>query len=152
MTVIAYRNGLLASDSLVGDHDGNKYGACSKVKKVKGWLLGAAGDFDATEAFMQKFDPENIKRKLFTAFYTGGLHVEEFEAIAVSPSGKIYEVSAIGVFGQIKAEYYAIGCGALIAFGAMAHGAGARGAVKAAIKHSVGCGGRIQYVISDDAA
>lgn len=148
MTVIAYRNGVLAADSQLSDGDGNKIANCFKIKKVKGWLLGAAGDFAPTEAFMAKFDPQSILKKQYVPIYAGAPRDgEEFESMVVSPSGRIYEVSTSGIFGPIKSYgYYAIGCGSLIAFGAMAAGADAVGAVKAAIRHSTSCGGRVQKI------
>lgn len=148
MTTIVYRDRIMASDSLLSDGDGNGWATCSKIKKVKGWLIGAAGDFDATEAFMAKFDPTSIEENRYIPLYPqAGTKDEDFESIVVSPKGKIYLVSTTGIFGTVKSYgYIAIGSGSYVALGAMFAGADARTAIRAATRHSAGTGGRIKIL------
>lgn len=146
MTVIAYRNGIMASDSLLVDGY-SRIGTAQKIDKVRGWIIGGAGDFDATEAFMAKFDPSVIRKNIYIPFYPGAPRDgEECKLLAVSPRGEMYEFSSAGVFGRVYGPYYALGAGADSAMAAMAMGATAEKAVQIAIKHNMACGGKVQVV------
>ena len=69
---------------------------------------------------------------------------DDFGAIEVCGDGKIYCYDSTLVRLLHNPDYYAEGSGSSFALGAMAYGATAREAVKAAIKHDVYSGGRIQ--------
>ena len=145
MTTIAYRSGVLASDSKLSGQNNQYFADCKKIKKVKGWLIGAAGDFGPTEMFMAKFDPKTIEENRFIPWGTGAKD-EEFSALVISPKGKIYYMEMNGAFAEIKAKYLAIGSGEAVAMAAMHAGATAIGAIKAAKVHDGGTGGPIQVV------
>ena len=143
MTVIATRDGILASDSQLTGGEGSYLTDCRKIKKVKGWLIGASGDFGPSELFMNKFDPSIIEEKRIVPW---GSKDETMCAIIVSPKGKVYYMETNGTFIHVPNGRIAIGCGELCAMGAMEVGASAVDACKAAIKHVEGCGGRIRVL------
>ena len=143
MTVICTRDGVLASDSKLTGGEGSYLTDCKKIKKVKGWLIGAAGDFGPSELFMNKFDPAIIQEKRIVPW---GSKDETMCAIIVSPKGKVYYMETNGTFIAVPTGFIAIGCGEAAAMAAMEVGASAVDACKAAIKHVDGCGGRVRVL------
>lgn len=74
------------------------------------------------------------------------LDIKNIEALLVSPHGEVALLDSSAYPMKIRAKYFAIGSGEEVALGAMAMGASAEEAVRAAIKHTVGCSGPIQKV------
>lgn len=138
VTVIAYRDGILASDSQVTSGD-IKVGICRKVTKTEdGWLAGAAGGISSVQQFLnwaEIRDPD-IFVKLD----------ESFTGFLIDPEGITFIVESDLVPFEVKAEFHAEGHGREVAIGAMATGATAEEAVAIAIKYVDGCGGEIQVV------
>jgi len=142
MTVIAYRDGAMASDSQI-TADFTRYGTCKKIgKRTDGSLGGAAGLTSFTQRWM--------------AWFVGGGSEEDMpkpdkteegdsdgQCLWVFPSGRIRVVDSSGYY-DVAADFFAIGSGSEYALGAMAVGASAEAAVKAAIIMDVNCGGEIQ--------
>lgn len=149
MTIVAYRNGILASDTQVSGEDNNHWAYCKKVRKVQGYLLGGCGEIDILTWFLNKFDPIWVKKNtqpLLPANVQTKMEVD-FEGLIVAPNRKVYNISETLLITPIRiSKYIAIGSGEKLALGAMAVGANAINAVRAAIKHEATCGGRIQYV------
>lgn len=150
MTVIAYTKGVMCSDSRVTEGTSVFTDKLQKIFRLKdGSLLATAGDADDSTLFGY-FN----KVKKPTTKGIAGLMLR-FEALVVKPDGAImayscekeeepeyWKVSMI----HYQDPYIALGSGAYLAMGAMAHGATAEQAVKIAIKHDSGCGGEIQKV------
>jgi len=134
MTTIAYRDGVLATDSRVtsGDviigevrkiaasGDGRIAAVCGVAEVCQEWLSWWAGPQDA--------DPPELD--------------EDTGVITVEDDGVWYHTDR-GRW-QLEAEYHAVGSGRDIALGAMAVGACAVEAIEAAIKHDAMTGGRVQ--------
>lgn len=136
----------MASDSLISS-DGLKWSDCSKIKKVKGWLIGAAGPWDASETFMDHFDPEIHVKARKIAIPASEKGADGFCALMISPTGKVYYTEAGGVLGTLRTYgFIAIGCGEQVGMAAMEMGATAEQAVKVAIKYNPNCGGRVQKI------
>ena len=152
MTTIAFRDGSIAADSLVSDGANTSHAYATKIRKVKGHLLGACGELTACNAFLLKYDPKAIEDERYVPIHPNAGHKDndDFEGIVVTPKGKIFIVSSSGVFAPVRSfGYIAIGSGAEVALGAMYAGADARTAIKAAIKHSFGTGGTIRTLSLD---
>ena len=139
MTVIAFKSGVLAADTMICA--GNSIiGYCPKiVKNKKGNMAGVAGNLDFAAEFIQWFmagekgaPPSN---KDATNTYHG-------DAIVIHKNGNVF-VHERQCLVQVMGQYYAIGSGSPEALGAMHAGADAIGAVKAAIAHDIKCGGDI---------
>ena len=134
MTVIAVRNRIMASDTMTGY--GNK-----KVNEIKtvakdGFILGAAG------AEVPSMD--DIVDWFFKVQYPLPAYENtDFTLLVLTPSGRIETWDHTGMKNIIKSSFWAIGAGADFAMGAMHAGADAETAVRLAIKHCWGCGGRV---------
>lgn len=135
----------MASDSKLTGSAESYLADCKKIKKVQGWLIGAAGDFGPTELFMARFDPKIIEENRIVPWASAGRD-EDLNALIVSPKGKIYYMETNGAFAQLQAEYIAVGSGEMAAMAAMTSGATAIEACKVAIRHSNGCGGRVRCI------
>ena len=149
MTIIAYRDGIMAADSLIRNE--RVLGESKKIDEVvihgEKCLVATAGNVDKCELFRNwvingmvdtpKLDEINEKDN-FEAFIIGERGENQFVS---------YETTCIPC--SIEAPFYAIGSGSSIAIGAMERGATAKEAVEAAIKWSPDCGGRI-YVLGFD--
>lgn len=142
MTTIAYRDGVLASDSGVydGAHDLME-GITPKVYQwpdVKGhWLFGAAGDADMREliAILQATGLQTTKDEIATLD-------TEVDGILISPQGEIWRVyydpeNEESHIYPLNADFFAVGSGAQIAIGAMAAGKGAEEAIELTSHHNV---------------
>jgi ATP-dependent HslUV protease subunit HslV len=138
MTVIAYRDGLLAADSLATAG----HLITGRVQKIwrfeDGRLLGGAGCAGDLRSFV--------------AWALGGCegHWEcrdkenGFSALVVAANGEVAIYDAEGREYVVQAEFYARGAGAELAIGAMAMGARADQAVEVACRFSVWCEGPVQ--------
>lgn len=144
MTTICYTKGTLASDTRLSSDDAH-WANCSKIKKIKGWLIGAAGGWDLTEAFMLRFDPSFVLQRAVLPLPQLAEKDPDFEALIISPLGKIYYAEAGGVVGSLRTKgFIAIGSGAKVAMAAMEMGATATEAIKIAMKYDLYTGGRVQ--------
>lgn len=138
MTIIVYRDGILASDTLITDPDTNsRQGYSKKIIKAKdGALAGASGDAEYCCDFLEwaKTDRATPPPKDKTKGYNS--------AILILPNGEIHSY-----YGQkhdiMMDKWIAIGAGQFVAQGALYMGATAREAVKAAIKYNTLCGGKV---------
>jgi hypothetical protein len=138
MTVVVYRDGVLAADSLAtAGHV--KTGRVQKVWRfADGRLVGGAGSAGDMRSFV--------------AWVLGGCEgrwecqdkENGFSALVVAANGAITIYDAEGRDYAIEAEFYARGAGAELAMGAMAMGARADQAVEIACHYSVWCEGPIQ--------
>lgn len=140
MTVIAYRNGIMASDSRLTNGDQIVPGGYSKIRRLEdGTLIGGCGDVVAIEALFEwavgdrKVKPPKVCR--------------DADMIMVSPDGTITQMEGRYPYSvRDTGGYYAQGSGGDVALGAMHHGASAVDAVKAAIAHNAACGGEVQML------
>ena len=141
MTVIVYRSGVLASDSLSSwDWEvGTTF--VSKISLSKnGWAYAFTGQTSscvkAHKLYEKGFDPNknpNDNKKEDTGKIAG---------LAVSWRDEVLMLGDDGWY-PIESEYCAIGSGGPYATGALAAGASATLAVEIAIKHNPFCGGSI---------
>lgn len=138
MTTIAYRDGVLAADTRMtinGCMDG------SQVKIVRrGPVMAAAS---GTAAMCQRF------RDWFTGGMVGDPPAAQHEQVSDwSYWGLIFHGDTILCWQgpgwvRVVAPYFATGSGAEYATGAMAHGATAEEAVRAAMAHDTSTGGEV---------
>ena len=141
LTTIAYRDGVMASDSAY--NQGSIIGGGQRQKlghNPKGDLCGSCGISNWCHAFLKWFEngeegepplPDKDKDG-----YTEG------RAMIVRSDGMI-EIYENGGGFPVKAEYVAIGSGFELALGAMHAGATAKQAVAAAITHDTHSAGEI---------
>jgi hypothetical protein len=145
MTVIVYRDGVMAADSQVVNNEGLITGAVVKlVRRADGWIAGLAGHAGDVEGF----------RQWFLAGEPDGWQAADkdhgFAALMISPEGMVRMFDEKGRGYTVEAPFYARGAGAEIAFGALAMGARADQAVEIACRFSVWCGGAVQIERLED--
>lgn len=141
MTTIAYRDGVMAADSLVTGH-GIRMGSLAKVIRAKdGTLAGAAGNtLDSA--------------KLLTWVRLMGAECRDNDVpptedkdtslLIAYPDGIVEWIGAHDGRVAVDAGFHAIGSGGEIAIGAMAFGATAEQAVEIACRFDVWSGGPVQ--------
>ena len=134
MTCIAYRDGILAADTLSCTKYGSNPVFLSKIFCFRGVLYGSSGDTTETKIFRDWVEDD---------FAPPAPQIDqEISAIRVSPAAKISWSSGKSIrFIEIDAPYFAIGSGADHAMGAMWKGADAVEAVECAKQLSRWCGG-----------
>jgi ATP-dependent HslUV protease subunit HslV len=135
MTVIALRDGVMASDSLCtrGDH---RLAQVTKIAKgADGSLLGVSGDALRCAEFLRWFatgcigEPEGDEWEIY--------------AIVARPDGSVGIIEDCCSPFPVEGPFFAAGSGADYAIGAMAAGASAEEAVRIAISHCITCGGPV---------
>lgn len=146
MTIVTYRKGVMAADSQLNG-EGVTWAYIKKIRKVKGWLLGAAGNLSTTQVFLERFDPECIPAGRYVPVHPTAGTKADMEALAVSPRGRIYYLEEDGVFVELKrTPFVSIGSGGDIAMAAMDIGANAVTAAKVACKYVHTCGGKVRKI------
>lgn len=141
MSTIAYRNGILAADSMAY---GGKWCA-SPGAKWKIWRLDNGDRLGVTTC--------NVGAgEALRDWLNGGgdrtlVPTEGLKAILVKTNGEVHVAEASVLFsGPIEVEFYAIGSGADFAIGAMAMGASAVEGVSCACRHDQHTGGPIRWL------
>lgn len=133
MTTIAYRDGVLAADTL-SSSSGTVAGYQTKIYRERGLLLGGAGSVAAFERF----------RDWIRSGMAGDCPLQKDigNMFVITPDGRCTMWCDDGPF-RITADFWALGSGELLALGAMEVGASAAEAVRAAIKHDTRSGGDV---------
>lgn len=141
MTTIAYRSGILAADTLIA-YSTITNGCRPKIARKGKYLVALAGNAwlrKPLEAWAEAGCPEDAVPKALLE------HEDKFSCLLIDETGQAYEFDS-GYLMPIFAEYTAIGSGAMLAMGAMAYGADAEAAVRAAAAHDKNTGGEIHSV------
>lgn len=158
MTTIAYKDGVLASDSMVSDvHRGLYEGTTQKVFQLSGGCLYASsGDYD-DRAVRALLDSVRSPDQLPSPQQLWECDVNA-DCVLVFPDGQVFiitittdvepgddenPVQAAEIF-QVSAPYVAVGSGRQIALGAMWAGRSAAQAIEAACEHNVWTRGPVQ--------
>lgn len=126
MTTIAYRDGVLAADSLVTLGSTKVHGSYQKIRRIGEYLVGTAGSVASCQAFvdwLRSGDDSHPPPK------------GEYNALIVDPRGRVREIENGSVLPVPRgAKFFAIGSGSPYALAAMYAGATAIDAVKIAAK------------------
>lgn len=140
MTVIAYRDGVMAADSQVTDSGADMvYGEVEKITTINGWLIGAAHSLIHTQQFFRWMRGSKIEPDW------GLVH-----GVAIRPDGRMFEFDHAKTPFEMKCEHgFAIGSGARFAIAAMMAGADAMKAVEIAMALDSGCGGPLKVLSLD---
>lgn len=126
MTTIAYRDGVLASDSLVTLGNTKVHGSYQKIRRIGGYLVGTAGSVATWQQFIDWVKSGNDEDPPPKGVYN---------ALIVDPRGKVREIENGSVLPCPRgAKFFAIGSGSPYALAAMYAGATAAEAVKIAAK------------------
>ncbi len=143
MTIIAFKEGVMASDSLICQ-DNKRIGSIKKIFELPNATVGLAGTWQHCITFLAWFKNNADLTNLPKDF-----HEEkwDFEALVYNKTTKAVELYTNAFTPDIiEADWYAIGMGADFALGAMAAGVSAETAVEIAIIFSIDCGGKVQVV------
>jgi hypothetical protein len=138
MTVIVYRDGVMASDTMGSRANIKAYGFVKMAVGVDGAVHGGSGDWCKISKYMD---------------WVRGGYVGECPAPEANDEGScdfhvlIADAGGCSVLThkgrEPSPEYAATGSGLEIAYGALFMGASAADAVRAAIHHADGCGGEV---------
>lgn len=143
MTVIAYRDGVMAADTMAVITDKRAKTAIKflneqKLIRNRRWLIGMAGWSLPPNSELIKWLETKIKGKKRLPF-----NPYKFELLVVGPFNKLEMITHDGGAMTISNSFYAIGSGAEFAIGAMAMGATAIEAVAVAIEWCPTCSGQV---------
>lgn len=134
MTCVAYKEGMIAGDTMIVWDGVVKTMDEIKVAKRKGHLFGCAG--------MNMPPLESVIKCYFTKDRKS-LKQYEFVCLVITPSGAIHQFDNTGRCDDIQGPFFAIGSGREFALGAMECGATSEQAVQAAIKWCPTVGGKV---------
>jgi hypothetical protein len=138
MTVVAYRDGLLAADRLVCDPWDIRAGYDTKIFKRNGNFYGFAGPRSEIEIYQHWLFAPDLK--------TIPTLNEGISCLCIKSDGIWRAGGKTPCLTKVEAPFAAIGTGAHIALGAMWMGATAEQAVQAAIALDTGCGGPVDVL------
>lgn len=147
MTVIAYRDGIIAGDSCWSDGaDGSYAGLITNMQNKLcrlpgGAIYGGAGATD-DRALLRLLHGVTDPRGLPDASTLSGDVYDQLTALVILPDRSVWLLNG-GPSGNgvepVSTRFTAIGCGGPIAVGAMARGASAEQAVRIACQWNVYC-------------
>jgi hypothetical protein len=138
MTVVAYRDGMLAADRLVCDPYAVRVGYETKIFKRNGTFYGFVGPRSEIEIYQHWLFAPDLK--------TIPTLNEGISCLCIKPDGIWRFSGKTPCLTKVEAPFAAIGTGAHIALGAMFMGASAEQAVYAAIALDTGCGGPVDVL------
>lgn len=151
MTIIAYRDGVLAGDSKTTEYNLHWNSAPKVIRAKVGTdviMVGFAGNAVACDCHTRDFveDPEAFLAKIFVdetpvAFGTGDAIVEGILVV----NKKVFHIESYDGNNFLwtdfsKAKFLSIGAGKQLAIGALAVGASAVDACRVACKYDAACG------------
>lgn len=132
MTVIAFKDGVLAADSLI-TADGVRVGYTTKIRKIGPVLAAGAGTMSFVQAFLDWLATGAEDDPPETSGNSEGLLIYDGRILTWNDG-----------WDHFVTPFYAIGSGRYQALGAMAAGASAREAVEAACLSDCYSGGFVQ--------
>ena len=144
MSVVAFKDGVLAADSLAITENDRRGGYVDKIGTgYRGSLWAFVGEAWKAEAFARWAGgpPDGQDPPTFDH--------QESTGILITADGRVREWSGDG-WCEARAPFHAWGCGADLAIGAMSYGAGAETAVRIACEWSIACGGEIKALHLDN--
>ena len=139
MTVICYRDGILAADRLITDGYSVRAGRESKIFKRNSAFYGFSGSRGDIARYCDWLFGPALLDQVPTL-------TEGISCIRVNAEGVAYGGGKPPVLLKLEAPFLSIGSGSHIALGAMWMGATAEQAVQAAIALDAGCGGPIDVL------
>ncbi len=151
MTVIAYRDGTMACDSLTTlSNDVVSWNAEKVIRLASGALLGACGCGCDNREFRSLFDTVSTPSDIPRLDALSDLKID-CTILLVLPDSSVWFIvidkESNGNWSSSVArahEYMSVGSGSDVAQGALEMGATAKEAVEVAIKWNVKCGGPVQ--------
>jgi|TARA_R100001530_G_C4196269_1_gene123520 ATP-dependent protease HslVU (ClpYQ) peptidase subunit len=145
MTTIAYRDGIIASDSQETYGDG-RIGYCKKLYRLKDVILATSGDSYTGLIFVDWY--ERGARLEDAPDLSHVQSDEDFECLVIEDLDNIYTINRF--FQKYPIEmpdgFCAIGWGSPYAIASMEMGADARKAVQVASKYDCYTGGKIKVM------
>ena len=144
MTIICFKDGVLAADSSVTE-DGMAYGLMRKIiRSPKGILAGAAGDASAISPFL-RWVSLGMKAR-------GKPKIEgDLDGMVIYQNGEISFFESNLVPFKVSSPFHAVGSGQQMGIGAMAADKSAVEAVEIVCQRIVTCRGPIQALRLDGA-
>lgn len=149
MTTIAYKDGKIASDSLISNNT-RRIGSLEKIRKYTDWqgkeyLAAAAGVSYLMQQFfdhLERYFNKDCELKMPNSSHIHGGNFDAFFVCKDEPN-VIYGTDGYGLFDKIHTNEYCIGSGAQLAMGSLAVGATVEKAVETGIRFDTGSGGEI---------
>lgn len=157
MTVIVYRDGVIASDSQVIGRQWTTMGGFKKIgKRVvdgKVYLYGATGE----TSYAAKFE-RWIQSDAFLSFLKDGeghpnlepaARDEQCTGLLFTPEGACIRFEGNYPHYELTAPFFAFGTGDMVAMGALEMGATAQQAAQAAVVYDVLTNGEVQFLTAE---
>lgn len=135
MSVVVYRDGVMAADSRINIGEVHHVGMDKIARGLDNELIGVVGTISSCQKFIDWYLMSDTDEE-----YVEPPDVEDMDALVVIDHDKVYGYFDNCVPIRLHGEYFAVGSGAEVALGALAVGATARQAVEAAVKHVSNCG------------
>lgn len=135
MTTIAFKNGVLAADTLISTD--TVTGEMTKIAVCDSFMGGGSGNVVDVSKFLdwveEGADPKNLPKLS-----------DCFRGILINKNYTMHYVYSEGISRPITAPFYTVGSGQDVAKGALTAGATAEEAVQAAMHIDVFSGGQVE--------
>ncbi|MBS3648768.1 hypothetical protein KEU06_09030 [Pseudaminobacter sp. 19-2017] len=158
MTVLVYRDGVLASDSQLIRRNWNVLGHAEKIARVdvdgEAYLVGGTGEAPYVAKFIRWCRSDNFPKFLQNLEYSSPRieptgKDDNCTGFVIKPDGVCIRFEGDDPPYEVESEWHVFGSGDMIAVGALEMGATAERAVEVCIKHDILSDGPIQVVRRD---
>ena len=136
MTIIVFKEGILAADTLLVSNVDAVAGEAMKIGMCEGFMGGATGNVIETAAFL-----EWVENGADWAKYPE--FKDPFTGLIINRENVVWHGGKGGISRPVIAPFHAIGSGEEVAKGALGAGATAKEAVQVAISIDLFCGGHV---------
>lgn len=143
MTTVAYRDGVIAVDTL-GVSNSGMIRETKKLHRIHGAIIGLSGVYDDCLTFVDWWERGHDMAALPQfILYRGAEDAPDFHAIVLDAAG-VYLWTEHFQPSPIHEPFFSLGSGAMAARAAMHMGASAERAVEVAMKVDLHTGGRVE--------
>lgn len=156
MTVIVFRDGVIASDSKIISRSWTAVAGFKKVgyrvHEGRIYLFGATGETAYAAKFERWMASDEFAKFIASGLSDGhpqlepGARDEQSTGLIFTPDNTCIRIEGNYPAYEVHGEYFAFGTGDMVAMGALHHGATALEAVQAAIDHDVLTNGPAQSI------
>ncbi len=147
MSIVAYTEGVMASDSLTVDGNGLCRSYLGKIKKGTDFVIGFVGSLTDVETFWRSHNSMAFEVLVSTVYPDD--RWKDLGIMVADAEGRCFEFDD-RVFVEIEEPFCAMGSGRDYALGVLSLGATPMTAVQTAIRFDAYCGGEVQRAYVGD--
>lgn len=143
MTTVAFRDGVMAADTMITNGNQKQHGV-QKIYRIGSWVVGFAGDFGDIPVLCEWLEKQAECRSVPDWGQPDEFPEDIDTDVLIACAAGLFELDSKGRVIPVPVTFTAIGSGAKYAIGAMAYGASATKAIQIAMDNDTYSGGEVR--------